>query len=356
MDSLHIKSNLGTYDVTFLDNHSSIYNVTDNLTVLLVDKKFYTTYPHIFKNFSDSRLIKVEASEEAKNLINIPNLIDQLLKCSLTRDHKLLVIGGGTLQDIGCFISQLLFRGLDWNFVPTTLLAQADSCVGSKSSINFSTFKNVLGGFYPPKKILINTTLLRTLDESDYKSGVGEIIKVHVLAGPDKIKELINRKEELLDPSRIKNLIYSSLKIKKSFIEEDEFDKGKRLALNYGHSFGHAIESATGFMIPHGIAVNIGLNMANYWSYKKGYLKELDYLNIMYLSKPFMVDHLPKVPNSTAILNALVRDKKNKLNTFGIIAFCGGSSPELLHVERNGDITPIVDSFIKFEIPKLLSH
>jgi 3-dehydroquinate synthase len=149
--------------------------------------------------------------------------------------------------------------------VPTTLLAQADSCIGSKSSINVGSIKNVLGTFTPPARVTVATRLLDTLSPEDVRSGVGEMLKVHAIEGPEAFDAIAADYERLFgDGSTMERYVRRSLEIKKRIIELDEFDRGPRNVMNYGHSFGHALESATDFAIPHGIAVTIGMDMANF--------------------------------------------------------------------------------------------
>jgi hypothetical protein len=139
----------------------------------------------------------------------------------------------------------------------------ADSCVGSKSSINGGGAKNVLGTFTPPRRIILGAGVLRTLDEKDVRSGVGEMLKVHAIAGPAAFDAIAADYPRLFtDRSVMTAYLRRSLEIKKPIVEADEFDQGRRLVMNYGHSFGHALESATAFAVPHGIAVTIGMDMA----------------------------------------------------------------------------------------------
>jgi len=183
----------------------------------------------------------------------------------------LVAIGGGVVQDIVCFLAAVLLRGLEWRFYPTTLLAQADSCVGSKSSINVGRIKNVLCTFTPPAAIRINTRVLATLDPVEIRSGIGEMLKVHAIDGPASFDRIAAAYPALLaDRGVLEQFIRASLLIKRRLIEADEFDVGARRVMNYGHSFGHAIESATDFGVPHGIAVTIWMDMANYTAARLG--------------------------------------------------------------------------------------
>jgi 3-dehydroquinate synthase len=210
-------------------------------------------------------VLLVEALESNKSLERCPAYVEHLVAQEVRRGHALVAIGGGIIQDIVCFLAATLLRGLDWYFFPTTLLAQADSCIGSKSSINVGNWKNIVGTFTPPARILVSTRVLATLEERDIRSGIGEMLKVHVIDGPASFDRIAaDYGDILMQPDVLRRYILRSLEIKRGIIEQDEFDRGIRNIMNLGHSFGHAIESATHFSIPHGIAVTIGVDMANY--------------------------------------------------------------------------------------------
>ncbi len=163
-----------------------------------------------------------------------------------------------------------------WIFTPTTLLAQADSCIGSKTSLNFRGFKNLLGTFYPPERIHIYPPFLETQSIEDYTSGLGEVIKLHLMGG----ERLYHRLAELLpdlqsrSPSALPAAIRTSLEIKLDYISGDEFDRGRRNLLNFGHDFGHALEGISAFRVPHGQAVVFGMLAANIVSRNRSLLTQ----------------------------------------------------------------------------------
>src|SRR5271157_5866279 len=142
--------------------------------------------------------------------------------------------------DITAFVASILYRGLEWSFFPTTLLAQGDSCIGSKTSINLGDKKNLIGNFYPPSSIYIDTAFLESLETDDIKSGIGEMLHFYYYANSSYIDKLIgNYIHAISNRSTLIEYIRESLSIKKSVIEIDEFDKGERNKFNYGHTFGH---------------------------------------------------------------------------------------------------------------------
>lgn len=322
-DIITIKSSSGDYFVNFVDDtFEPIFNDPKPKLHLIIDAKV----ANIYKNSLDPVLTKfesilqIESTEKSKSLEQFPQYIQHLVANKIRRDHNLVAIGGGIIQDITCFIAATILRGVSWTFVPTTLLAQADSCIGSKSSINAGTIKNILGNFLPPNQIYLNTDYLDSLAEIDLLSGIGEIIKVHIINGPNSISRLILDYDRLIkDRDCLVYYIKESLKIKKEIIEIDEFDKNIRNVMNYGHSFGHAIEAATNFAIPHGIAVTIGMDMANAIA-KDLKISSKDVYNSTHslLCKNFILHRDTKI-DADKFFDAISQDKKNRDGELGLI-------------------------------------
>ena len=314
MTPIEIVSHKGPYTAYF--DNGALDDLNANVPAnahFIIDSTVAELYRDSLQNvLSSPSVLLVDALETNKSLDRMPDYVGHLVSKGVRRDHTLMAIGGGILQDITCFLSATLLRGIDWKFYPTTLLAQADSCIGSKSSINAGDAKNILGTFTPPKEVYISTRLLQTLDEADVRSGVGEMLKVHAIEGPEAFARIATDYERLFtDPAVMMTYIRRSLEIKKPYIETDEFDRGPRNIFNYGHSFGHAIEAATDFGIPHGIGVTIGMDMANYVAAESGvgsddtFAARHDCLKRNYRSfedYPVPVD---------SFLRALGKDKKN---------------------------------------------
>lgn len=321
-ESMEIKSGKGVYGVDF---DETAFTKSDpflegNVHVIM-DSNLVDLYPKLLTKFIDHpSIILIEANENSKAILQVLPVIEQLLDNGARRGHTLLAIGGGVIQDIVCFISSVLFRGLDWKFIPTTLLSQADSCIGSKSSINLEKTKNILGTFHPPKSILICPMFLDTLDRCEILSGIGEILKVHTIDGIQSFDNVARDYDALLsDPLVLLKYIEKALMIKKKYIEVDEYDQGVRNIFNYGHSFGHAIESATKFEVPHGIAVTIGMDMANRISAWRGSLEDIHYERMHEVLRKNYKDYLGvHIPLELLIL-ALKKDKKNTVENLMLI-------------------------------------
>jgi 3-dehydroquinate synthase len=314
LPEISIKSYRGLYNVQFIDDlFSHLSEVTDTKSVFIIDKNISEIYAAeltpILKKY---KFITIEANENNKDLNCFSGYINELIELEIKRDHTLIAIGGGVIQDITCFIASTLFRGMNWHFYPSTLLAQADSCIGSKSSINVAGIKNLMGTFTPPNKIFIAVKFLKTLEHKEILSGLGEMIKVHGIAGIDYLREIDRDYTKIVtDDFMMNQYIYKSLMIKKGIIEIDEFDTGPRNIMNYGHTFGHAIETASNYEIAHGIAVTIGQDMACNYSIKKKFIsKPIFEVANSVLRKNFHENTTSKI-NFIHFLGAIKKDKKN---------------------------------------------
>ncbi len=205
-------------------------------------------------------IVWIDAVEERKSLAGIEQLIAELVTAGVPRDAHLLAVGGGIVQDMATFVASVYMRGIAWTYVPTTLMAMADSCIGGKSSINAGGVKNVVGNIYPPQAITVDPEFLATLSTEDLVSGLGEAVKICFCRGEDALVAYLAHFQEFgSSPDADAALIYEALAAKQWFIEVDEFDREERRQLNFGHTFGHALEAATGFTVPHGVAVTIGM-------------------------------------------------------------------------------------------------
>lgn len=266
-----IKSRRGDYTVHFEENLEFLKALKQRGGFWVVDRNVANLYPEHFLGINPNSLMLFDASEEQKTIDGAIKLCRELVQKSFKKNSILISVGGGITQDITGFVASTLYRGIHWIYVPTTLLAQADSCIGSKTSLNLDSYKNLLGTFYPPAEVFISTEFLQTLPRKEVYSGMGEVIKLQLInIKPDNLAE-INTK---LSSHRLLDLIHESLLIKKAYIEEDEFDMGVRRLLNYGHCFGHALESTSNFEIPHGLAVVVGMIFANLVSLNRNLISE----------------------------------------------------------------------------------
>lgn len=315
---MKIVSKIKDYTYEFSDNVFSKKDILfkplkyDHL-FYFVDENVAKLYGKKLKKFiGDDFCLIIPATEKNKEYLKLVQYYRALIKARFTRNDILVTFGGGILQDISGFISSTLYRGIKWVFFPTTLLAQADSCIGSKTSVNFDGSKNLIGTFYPPDIIYIDTSFCNTLSDEYFNSGLGEIIKFHFLSDNQKYKLLKKylAGKNLCTSPYFKNIVQSTLAIKKSYFQEDEFDTGRRNLLNYGHCFGHALEAASDFVVSHGEAVIMGMRFANLLSLRRNLMAKQKYEDF----EEILQRYSPKVDLSKIdvrmLINFLKRDKK----------------------------------------------
>lgn len=322
LDSIEIRSLKNTYKVEFNDNFGNvIHQLALSDSVFVIDKKLLSLYSSELEPIINcARYVAIEANEDNKCFDKLSVFFNELITLGFKRDQKLVALGGGIIQDIACFASSILFRGVEWQFVPTTLLAQADSCIGSKSSINLGRTKNLLGSFHPPTRIWICTDVRKSLSLIEIKSGIGEILKAFAIDSDESWAYLEQDFNYLLsDDQLLQKYIKKALLIKKKFIEVDEFDKDIRNIFNYGHSFGHAIEAATCFSVPHGIAVTIGMDIANDIAVKLGLLPKQIFVERHKVLASNYVGYQGVDIDFQAFWSALLKDKKNTASALKLI-------------------------------------
>jgi len=279
MPVIKIKSNIRNYSVYFgkaKDFLSKLEKTYPNCCYI-IDENVWKLYKNrtLYK-LDKNKVIILPINEERKYLTAVQEIYDLLIERSAKRNLTMISIGGGIIQDITGFVASTIYRGINWVFIPTTLLAQADSCIGGKTSLNYRSFKNLIGTFYPPSEIFIDPLFLATQKDIDFYSGLGEVVKLHLMQERDNVQKIIKMLPLIIakEPKTLITAVRNSLLIKQSYIESDEFDTGKRNLLNYGHCFGHAIESVSNFEIPHGQAILVGMILANIVSKQRRLLSE----------------------------------------------------------------------------------
>jgi 3-dehydroquinate synthase len=253
-----INSSISNYQV-LISKTKVLKMVDDKEAVFIIDRKVASLYKNLFPD--TPRKILINATEKNKDLTQIPQIFSKLKKLSFNKEQKIICVGGGILQDLATFIASVYMRGVDWEYYPTTLLSMVDSCLGGKSSINLSPYKNLIGNFHPPSKISVLPQFIDTLSSEDKISGLLEALKI-LYANKKNIPSMYLKPDStvsLKDNKYYYKIITDSLLTKKQFIEEDEFDQGIRKLLNFGHTFGHALESISSYKITHGVAVGYGM-------------------------------------------------------------------------------------------------
>lgn len=340
-DGFVIQSHKGPYSITFMPDFSAAFSrVRAGTPHFIVDKNVSGLYRTKLSGiFDEPNTIEIEATEENKAIQRVIPVIEQLVEHRVRRDHVLVAIGGGIIQDITCYIASTLLRGLSWRFVPTTLLAQADSCIGSKSSINLGAIKNILGTFNPPNEVIVCPAFIDTLEQKDVQSGIGEILKVHAIEGAPAFDRVAKDYDALLaDRAILLEYVRDSLLIKQRYIEADEFDRNIRNVFNYGHSFGHAIESVTDFGVPHGVAVTMGMDMANRIAVMRGICPEYHQRRMSGVLQRNYAAYKNVGIEAKKLVAALMRDKKNTASKL-VLILPTGDKAEIKRTEVAPDST-----------------
>ncbi len=234
----------------------------------LVDTKVYSKHKALIDEvrnaFENHKLMKINATEEAKSLDGLSGIYKRLIANKFGRDAVLVAIGGGIIGDLGGFAAATFSRGIKYVQVPTTLLAMTDSAIGGKTGINFGGVKNIVGAFYQPEFILSDIAFLKTLPREDILSGLGEVIKYGVLTDEKFFDYVVKNLPKILNKESpvLQKIVYESAKIKAAVVENDERESGLRKILNLGHTFAHAYESVTLHELSHGKAVILGIASA----------------------------------------------------------------------------------------------
>ena len=233
-------------------------------------------------------VLTLNQGEKSKSLASFQKIMNMLFTMNFDRSDSLIALGGGVVGDITGFCAATYLRGINYIQVPTTLLAQVDSSVGGKTAINVPQGKNLIGSFYNPKFVLISTDFLKTLPQEQYESGLGEVIK-YAFIGNKKLKKIIEDNSKKITERNekiLKTIIEESIKTKSKIVTKDEKENGIRAILNFGHTFGHAIEAHHGYKrITHGAAITMGMVIAAKVSLFEGHIKDYHLENIINVIK-----------------------------------------------------------------------
>ena len=280
-------------------------------TVIITDENVRHLYGD---QFPESRIIEIGMGEGIKTLETVQDIFQELVDQEADRTVFIVGIGGGIVCDVTGFVASTYLRGVRFGFVATTLLAQVDASAGGKNGVNFSGYKNMVGVFNQPEFVICDPEVLQTLSKRDRGCGLAEIVK-HAAIANDRLFSYLeeNVKQVLaMSPEAVQRMVYDSVVIKSEIVNRDERETGERRKLNFGHTFGHALEKVSG--MPHGEAVSIGMMAAAKLSAQKGYLTELQVARLADLLKSLKLPTRLVVDKEKAI-DALRHDKKREKDT-----------------------------------------
>ncbi len=284
-------------------------------SVIITDSNVWRYYG---KEFPACEVIEIGTGEGIKTLNTLEYIYSRLVEIEADRSCRIVGIGGGIVCDIAGFIASTYLRGVKFGFVSTTLLSQVDASVGGKNGVNFGGYKNMIGVFNQPEFVICDMNLLNTLPEREVLCGFAEIVKHAVIRDAEMFVFLESHVDNALalENEIIERLVYDSVVIKSDIVNKDEKEKGERRKLNFGHTFGHAIEKTA--QIPHGEAISVGMAIASDLSVKRGLLKHQDAERIKALLKRLKLPVQIRV-DKEKILDALKRDKKRERDKINFV-------------------------------------
>lgn len=267
--------------------------------------------------FEDGEILSLPAGEATKSIEFFSQALSHLASTASNRDCALFAFGGGVIGDLAGYVAASYLRGIDFYQIPSTLLSMVDSSVGGKTGINLPEGKNLVGAFWQPKAVYIDTALLQTLSPREFAAGMAEVIKYGMLADIELFKDLVALKGLNANSPELSAVVRRCCVIKAQIVADDEKEtaaSGGRALLNLGHSFAHAIENAAGYgEYLHGEAVAIGLVMATRLSAAIGQLPESDIMQVEELIKKFELPiRLNQALKISELMAAMQRDKKNR--------------------------------------------
>lgn len=268
------------------------------------------------------RSIVLPPGESTKSSSSLQKVYDEALEWGMDRQTPVIALGGGVIGDLAGFAAATLLRGVPLVQVPTSLLAQVDASVGGKTAINHPTGKNLIGAFYQPSVVCADPETLGTLPEQEYTSGMAEVIK-HALICDRKLVSFIQEHLDALlsrsDPQVVSSIIEQAVQVKASVVSADEREEGRRAILNFGHTFGHALEQVAGYgTFSHGEAVAIGMRAALYLSHKR-HPQALNHSQLDQVIRAIPVDGDPSKVPFPALFEAMSVDKKNRGETIRFV-------------------------------------
>lgn len=348
--SFEIQSSTGSYPVSIQSGSLESLLRENRSGIVVADERFASMLAA-----SGVAAVTLPSSELTKSLDAIPEIVITLRGRGANRETQLIAVGGGVVQDIVGFIASIYMRGVSWTYVPTTLLAMSDSCVGGKSSINVGPYKNLIGTFHPPASIVIDPTLVASLSAEQRVSGLIEACKICYCRGTETFRKYLEQRPSIaLQVEQVEQIVVLSLLSKKWFIEQDEFDRGERLLLNFGHTFGHALESASHFRISHGVGVGVGMLcaiqmgrlMGRQYSNAPGVCAMEDHVRTLLAEVPGLKEELASL-SVEDVVQRFQADKKHRTEYFFVILVAESGQVELAKLPRDAHQLHLVENAVR---------
>ncbi len=287
---------------------------------LITDTRVWTLHGALLDNSLDIpgfrvNVFQIPEGEESKSLSRVHELAGRLAERRFERGDAILALGGGVILDLAGFLASIYMRGILYASIPTTLLSQADVCIGGKVAVNHQGGRNLLGSFHHADLVLVDPDFLHTLDDRDIRSGLAEVVKAAII-GDEALFRRFEEKAEVFRESwnsHAEEMITQALKVKLTIVEQDEREEGPRMTLNLGHTVGHALETATDYkLLRHGESVAVGILTASLISRRRGILSPESFGRVEKVVTRFLPENQWKAVTNKAVLDAMELDKKKR--------------------------------------------
>jgi 3-dehydroquinate synthase len=304
-------------DYTFLYRELNKLDIKDRKICIVTDSNLSKLYLNeLIETVKDyAKVVETftfPAGEDSKNLDTVYRLYERLIQSGFDRKDLLIALGGGVVGDLTGYGAATYLRGINFIQMPTSLLAMVDSSIGGKTGVDFLAYKNMIGAFHQPKSVYMNLKTLLTLNDAQFYTGFGEIIK-HGLIKDREYYNWLKENHRLLikrDMDALRDMIYKSCLIKREVVEKDPKELGDRALLNFGHTIGHAVEKLMEFKLLHGECVAVGMVAAGYLSWKRGLITEEEFTDLVNTLKEFNLTTTVSGIKAEDILKAALHDKK----------------------------------------------
>ncbi len=338
--TINVKTSSNNYDI--LIENGLFDNAAQEIKATINNSSLYVVTDENVDRYYGSRLkeqleqqgityyyIVLPAGEHTKCHEMLLKLYSAFLKVKLTRKDYILAFGGGVIGDLTGYAAATYLRGVKFIQMPTTLLSQVDSSVGGKVAVNLDEGKNLIGCFYPPSKVIIDPKLLKTLPKRVFNDGMAEVIKY----GAIRDAKLF---DTLLEGGRLDDIIHTCVQIKKQVVENDEFDTGERMILNFGHTYGHVVECYFNYdKYTHGEGVAIGMLRITKATEQRGITEKGTYDKLLKVCKKYDL-YFPDVEiDEAAAREILLKDKKSEKDTINYIAITKIGETKILKLDKN---------------------
>lgn len=322
MDKLYVDLGANSYDICFADSFSGLAECLDGINA--PKKLLIVTDTNVERLYSgevnrilssagyDCAVYAFPAGEENKSMDSILGISGACLEHGLDRRSMIVALGGGVVGDMAGFAASIYMRGIDFVQVPTTLLSQSDSSVGGKTGIDFKNCKNILGAFHQPKLVYINVSALKTLPEREFVSGMGEVIKHGIIRDAEFYRFIKDNAALIksLDSETLIKMAKRNCGIKAEVVERDEKENGLRAILNFGHTIGHAAESALDFTVTHGECVGLGMVAVSHIAVRRGLIDKAILADLEAVLAEYGFRTKISLPSADLIYSHMQRDKK----------------------------------------------